>query len=113
MLALTLCVDDNVSGLYWCATESNLFTVVACMPALHAIFHKMLRKVRGISTYGSRGQYGSEGPSKGSYLRHNTDQRKNSIPFGAIKKATDVTIYRTERSSSDVELVDNRGSRRC
>ncbi|KAF3042319.1 hypothetical protein E8E12_000934 [Didymella heteroderae] len=99
---------DNVSGLYWCATESNLFTVVACMPALHAIFHKMLRKVRGISTYGSRGQYGSEGPSKGSYLRQNTDQRKNSIPFGTIKKATDVTIYRTERTSSDVELVDNR-----
>ncbi|KAF9697007.1 hypothetical protein EKO04_004570 [Ascochyta lentis] len=99
---------DNVSGLYWCATESNLFTVVACMPALHAIFHKGLRKVRGISTYASRGQYGSEGPSKGSYLRHNTDQRKNSMPFGAIKKATDVTIYRTERSGSDVELVDNR-----
>ncbi|KAF3031821.1 hypothetical protein E8E12_002329 [Didymella heteroderae] len=89
-------------------TVSNLFTVVACMPALHAIFHKMLRKVRGISTYASRGQYGSERPSKGSYLRHNTDQHKNLIPFGAIKKATDVTIYRTERSSSDVELVDNR-----
>ena len=100
--------DDNVSGLYWCATESNLFTVVACMPATHAIFHKALRKVRGISTYASRGQYGSEGPSKGSHLRHNTGQRKNSIPFGAIKKATDVTIYRTERSSSDVELMDNR-----
>lgn len=61
MLALILHVDDNVSGLYWCATESNLFTVVACMPALHAIFHKMLRKIRGISTYGSRGQYDSEG----------------------------------------------------
>lgn len=98
-------LDDNVSGLYWCATESNLFTVVACMPALHAIFHKMLRKVRGISTYSS------EGPSKGSYLRHNTDQRINSMPFGAIKKATDVTIYRTERSSSDVELVNSRGLR--
>lgn len=103
-------LDDNVSGLYWCATESNLFTVVACMPALHAIFHKALRIVRGASSYASRGQYGSEGPSKGSYLRHNTDQRKNSIPFGAIKKATDVTIYRTERSSSDVELVNNRSA---
>lgn len=100
--------DENVSGLYWCATESNLFTVVACMPALHAIFHKVLRKVRGISTYASDGRYGSEGPGKGSYLRHNTDQRKNSLPFGAIKKATDVTIYRTERSSSDVELVHTR-----
>ena len=91
-------VDDNVSGLYWCATESNLFTVVACMPALHAIFHKLLRKVRGISTYGSRGQYGSEGPSKRSYLHHNTDQRKNSIPSGAIKMATDVTIERNDRA---------------
>ncbi|KAF1365563.1 hypothetical protein EJ07DRAFT_161595 [Lizonia empirigonia] len=101
---------DNVSGLYWCATESNLFTVVACMPALHAIFHKALSIVRGASSYASRGQYGSEGPSKGSYLRHNTDQRKNSIPFGAIKKATDVTIYRAERSSSDVELVNNRSA---
>ncbi|KAJ4382421.1 hypothetical protein N0V86_002756 [Didymella sp. IMI 355093] len=108
VLALTSLTDDNVSGLYWCATESNLFTVVACMPALHAIFHKILRKVRGIGTYASRTKYGSDGPSKGSYLRHNTDQRKNSIPFGAIKKATDVTIFRTERSSSDVELVDNR-----
>lgn len=104
-LRLTRSTDDNVSGLYWCATESNLFTVVACMPAIHAIFHKALRKVRGISTYGSRGQYGSDGPSKGSYLRHNTDQRMNSIPFGAIRKATDVTVCRTERSSSDVELV--------
>jgi hypothetical protein len=106
--SLTQAADDNVSGLYWCATESNLFTVVACMPALHAIFHKALRKVRGMNSYPSRGQYGSEDPSKGSYLRHNTDQRKNSIPFGAIKKATDVTIYRTERSDSDVELVSTK-----
>jgi len=100
---------DNVSGLYWCATESNLFTVVACMPAIHAIFHKALRGVRGISTYGSRGPYGSDEPSKGSYLRHN-DQRKSSVPFGTIRKATDVTIMRTERSrtSSDVELVDTK-----
>ena len=100
--------DDNVSGLYWCATELNLFTIVACMPAIHAIFHKALRKARGTSTYASRGQCGSEGPRKGSYLRHNIDQRKNSIPFEAIKKATGVTVYRIERSGSDVELVDNR-----
>lgn len=78
------------------------------MPSFYAVSHKMIRKARGIRTYGSHGQYGSEGPSKGSYLRHNTDQRKNSTPFGVIKKATDVTIYRTERSSSDVELVGSR-----
>ncbi|KAH6616461.1 hypothetical protein C7974DRAFT_318940 [Boeremia exigua] len=94
---------DNVPGLYWCTTESNLFTVVACMPALHALFHKALRKVRGLSTHTS-----SDEPSKGSYLRYNTNQRKSSMPFGAIRKATDVTIYRTERSGSDLELVDNR-----
>ncbi len=76
------------------------------MPAMHAIFHKMLRKVRGISSYASRVHGTSEEPSKGSYLRYNTDSRKNSVPFGAIRKATDVTIYRTERSGSDVELVD-------
>ena len=81
------------------------------MPAIHAIFHKALRSVRGVSTYASRGPYGSEDPSKGSYLRHNNaDSRKNSVPFGTIRKATDVTIMRTERSrsSSDVELVDTK-----
>jgi hypothetical protein len=29
-----------------------------------------------------------------------------SLPFGVISKSTDVNIYRTERSDSDVELVD-------
>lgn len=95
---------DNTSGLYWCATESNLFTVVACMPAMHALFHKFLRRFRDSSTYNSRG-YTGEGPSKGSYMRHDSDKRTNSLPFGAIKKSTNVDITRTERSSSDVELV--------
>jgi hypothetical protein len=103
-----------VSGLYWCATESNLFTVVACMPAMHAIAHKVLRRARDVSGYGSKTQYGDSQPSKGSYLRHassgrelSRQQSKGSIPFGAIKKSTDVNIYRTERSDSDVELVDH------
>jgi hypothetical protein len=96
--------DDNTSGLYWCATESNLFTVVACMPAMHALFHKFLRRFRESSTYASKVNYAD---SKGSYIRHHSSgrQRQNSVPLGAIKKSTDVNIFRTERSSSDVELV--------
>jgi hypothetical protein len=74
------------------------------MPAMHAIFHKFLRRFRDASTYASKGQYG-ESNSKGSYMRHHSDKRQNSMPFGAIKKSTDVNIFRTERSSSDVELV--------
>lgn len=96
-------LDDNTSGLYWCATESNLFTVVACMPAMHAIFHKFLRRFRDVSSYASKGHYGDN--SKGSYIRQHSGKRQNSLPFGAIKKSTDVNVYRTERSSSDVELV--------
>lgn len=100
--------DDNAPGLWWCATESNLFTVVACMPALHAIFHKFLRNFRDGSSYASRGQYGyGHSKNKGSYIRHESDRRINSLPFGAIKKSTNVDITRTERSDSgdDVELV--------
>jgi hypothetical protein len=74
------------------------------MPAMHALFHKFLKRFREASTYASRGQYGT-GNSKGSYLRYNSDKRQNSLPFGAIKKSTDVNVFRTERSSSDVELV--------
>ncbi|KAH7070385.1 hypothetical protein BKA63DRAFT_420316 [Paraphoma chrysanthemicola] len=92
---------DNTAGLYWCTTESNLFTVVACMPAMHALFHKFLRRFRDGSTFGSKG----DGLSKGSYMRHHSSKRQNSLPFGSIKKSTDVNIFRTERSSSDVELV--------
>jgi hypothetical protein len=115
LCSVTDCMpDDNVSGLYWCATESNLFTVVACMPAMHAIAHKMLRRVRnatgyGKSQYGSKGQYGSSGPSKGSYIRQTSGGRepKGPMNLGSITKSTNVDIYRTERSGSDVELVDH------
>ena len=96
--------DENTSGLYWSATEANLFIIVACMPAMHALFHKLFRSFRESSTYASKEKYGS---SKGSYFRHHdsSGQRQNSLPLGAIKKSTDVNIFRTERSSSDVELV--------
>lgn len=100
-------VDDNTSGLIWCATESNLFTVVACMPAMHAIVRKALRRFRAVSSYASKGQYGSDDRGKGSYLRHGSgwDQKPDAIPFGAISKSTDVNIYHTERSDSDIGLV--------
>lgn len=97
---------DNTPGLWWCTTESNLFTVVACMPAMHAIFHKFLRNFRDGSTYASN-PYGHN-PSKGSYFRHDSDKRSNlTVPFGGIKKSTKVDITRTSRSNSDddVELV--------
>ncbi|KAH7344250.1 hypothetical protein BKA66DRAFT_564146 [Pyrenochaeta sp. MPI-SDFR-AT-0127] len=99
---------DNTSGIYWSATEANLFIVVACMPALRGILHKAFRRFRDGSSYASKGQYGSDGPGKGSYLGHNSDrhQKFGSLTFGVISKSTDVNIYRTERSDSDIELVN-------
>jgi hypothetical protein len=78
------------------------------MPAMHAILHKALRRFRDVSSYASKGHYDSNGPGKGSYFRHKHDrhQMSGSLPFGVISKSTDVNIYRTERSDSDVELVD-------
>ncbi|KAJ4358755.1 uncharacterized protein N0V89_003339 [Didymosphaeria variabile] len=102
-------VNDNTAGLYWCATESNLFTIVACMPAIQSIFHRGLRKVRGVSTQASRNHYNSDGLGKGSYLRQGSsrDQRSGSLPFGVISKSVNVDVYRTQRSDSDIELVDS------
>ncbi|KAF2492600.1 hypothetical protein BU16DRAFT_466045 [Lophium mytilinum] len=99
---------DNTSGLYWCTIESNLFTIVACMPAMRAFLHKAFRRFRDASGYASKGQYASDGPGKGSYLRQNSErnQKSGSLPFGVISKSTDVKVYRTERSDSDVELVN-------
>jgi hypothetical protein len=100
--------DDNTSGIYWCATESNLFTVVACMPAMHAILHRALRRFCDVSRCASKDHHGNDGLGKDSYLRHNPDkqQKSGSLRFGVITKSTDVDVYRTERSDSDVELVD-------
>lgn len=81
---------------------------------MHAIAHKVLRRARNVTGYGSKAQYGNSQASKGSYIRHassgrelSRQQSKSSIPFGTIKKSTDVNIYHTERSDSDVELVDH------
>jgi hypothetical protein len=78
------------------------------MPAMHAIAHKMLRRVRNATGYG-KSQYGSSGPSKGSYIRQASGGRepKGPMTLGSITKSTNVDIYRTERSDSDVELVDH------
>lgn len=76
---------------------------------MHAIVHKGLRRFRDASNaYNSRDKYGSNGPSKSSYVRQDSDGRQKSknLSFGGITKSTDVNVYRTERSSSDVELVD-------
>jgi hypothetical protein len=78
------------------------------MPAVQSIFHRALRKVRGISTQASRSNYASDNPSKSGYLRHGSSQDRKSggLPFVVISKSTQVDIYRTERSDSDIELVD-------
>lgn len=82
---------------------------------MHAILQKMLPglfgRIRDASGYGSKGQYGSSGPGKGSYFEHTGDRGQKSagsLPFGMITKSMDVKITRTERSDqdSDVELVD-------
>jgi hypothetical protein len=80
------------------------------MPAMRSILHKASRRFRDMSSYASKGHYGHDGLGKGSYLRHDSEQqqksRSGSLPFGVISKSTDVNIYHTERSDSDVELVD-------
>ncbi|KAF2680258.1 hypothetical protein K458DRAFT_345236 [Lentithecium fluviatile CBS 122367] len=102
---------DNVPGVYWCVTECNLFIVVACMPAMHAILQRALPSIfprsRNASGY-AQGQYGSSGPGKGSYFSQSDRRQKSgsNFPFGVITKSTDVKISREDRSDSDVELVD-------
>ncbi|KAF2759429.1 hypothetical protein EJ05DRAFT_498643 [Pseudovirgaria hyperparasitica] len=98
---------DNTAGLITCATEGNLFIVVACMPAMHAFLRRTFRSARNKYGSGTRVQYDSGHASKGSYVRHDSSSQKNDhLPFGVINKTTDVTVYHTNRSSSsDVELV--------
>jgi hypothetical protein len=107
---LMLCLaDDNTSAIYWGATEANLFIVVACMPAMHGILHKALRRFRDMSSYASKGQYGSDASGKGSYFRNNSNrhQKFGSLPIGVISKSTDVNIYHTKRTDSDIELLNS------
>ncbi|KAF1954730.1 hypothetical protein CC80DRAFT_517345 [Byssothecium circinans] len=87
---------DNVSGVYWCVTEANLFIVVACMPAMHALF----KTVRAAGT----------SSANSGYVQHGSDrsgrQRSGNSGFGGISKSIDVKVKREDRSDSDVELVD-------
>jgi hypothetical protein len=91
-------IDDNVSGVYWCVTEANLFIVVACMPAMRGIFQRALPKIFGSTDNSGYDNY--------SHTR-SADRKKrtgNSLAFGVISKSIDVKIQR-EVSESDVELV--------
>ncbi|KAF1849095.1 uncharacterized protein K460DRAFT_304888 [Cucurbitaria berberidis CBS 394.84] len=91
---------DNVSGVYWCVTEANLFIVVACMPAMHGLFQRIMRRIGGKSENSGYSNY-SHGDSSKSGQRSG-----NSLAFGAILKSVDVKLQREDRSESDVELVD-------
>lgn len=77
------------------------------MLAMHAILHKASRRFRNISGYASKGHYDSDGPGKGLYLRYNSNwhQKSGSLPFGVISKSTNVNIYCTKHSGSDIKLV--------
>lgn len=77
------------------------------MPAMHAILRRASRRFGDVSGYPSKGQV-SNGLGKDSYVHHNSNpqQKPSSLPLGAISKSVHVKIYRTERSDSDVELVE-------
>jgi hypothetical protein len=87
--------DDNVSGVYWCVTEANLFIVVACMPAMHAIYQHTLRRV--CSRYESSG-FGHD--------RHRVRRSADRLSLVGIAKSIDIKVNREDRSESDVALVD-------
>ena len=94
---------DNTPTIYWCSLEANLFIIVACMPAMHAIFRKTFN-ILGTQT--TTDGYGSS--NKNSYFGHDAQRSGGSLPFGKITKSTDVEIYRSarpDRNASDVELV--------
>jgi hypothetical protein len=82
---------------------------------MHAILQRLLPRYFGRLTskgsgysagYGGGG-YGSGGPGKGgSYFSHQKSASNGKFPNGAINKSVDVQVYTTDRSASDVELVD-------
>jgi hypothetical protein len=90
--------DDNTSTIYWCLIEADLFIVVACMPSIHAVFHRMWSRT---PTNTSAGYVGSD---KNSYF--NRKKSGSAHPSSGISKSTEVSVYTTKRSeASDVELV--------
>ncbi|KAI4960096.1 hypothetical protein J4E86_001716 [Alternaria arbusti] len=90
---------DNVSGVYWCVTEANLFIVVACMPAMHAIYQHTISRICSISS----------GSGKSSYVssddRYRIRRSGHRLSLGGISKVVDIQVKREDFSESDVELV--------
>ncbi|KAF2446705.1 hypothetical protein P171DRAFT_462125 [Karstenula rhodostoma CBS 690.94] len=98
---------DNVSGVYWCVTEANLFVVVACMPAMRPIFQKVLPAMFGSSQDNS--YQGSSNAISSSGYGHRPRKSGTSVPLNVmIHRSLDVRVYREDRSDSDVELVEER-----
>lgn len=94
---------DNTSTIYWCSLEANLFIIVACMPAAHAVLQK------GCSIIiGRGGTSGYQSSHRNSYFDdpENRQRSGSSLPFGKISKRMDIEIYGSDRSESDVEPVD-------
>ncbi|KAL5405560.1 hypothetical protein PMIN03_008355 [Paraphaeosphaeria minitans] len=116
---------DNVSGLYWCVTEANLFVIVACMPAMRPIFRTVLPALFGSSHFSSQnsnyhnsssaingGGYGGNGGSG-----YGGRTRRTGMPMGMplnvmVSRTLDVIVHQEDRSDSDVELVDKRNGER-
>ncbi|KAF2702972.1 hypothetical protein K504DRAFT_393414, partial [Pleomassaria siparia CBS 279.74] len=97
---------DNTSTIYWCMIESDLFIVVACMPACHAILHKAWVRGRSAAGYDSSANKDWYFSTEGKKRRSGGSR---SLPFGVISKSTDVEVYhsgKSNRSESDVELVN-------
>jgi hypothetical protein len=72
------------------------------MPAMHAIFQRMMPKVFGSTENTGYDNY--------SHSRSG-DRRKrsgNSLAFGIISKSVDVKVQREDRSESDIALVPGR-----
>jgi hypothetical protein len=97
--------DDNVSGVYWCVTEANLFIVVACMPAMHALFQRVMPRVFTKTEKSGYSNSGYSNYGEGNSGRHG-QRSGNSLAFGVISKSVDVKVQREDRSESDVELVE-------
>lgn len=99
--------DDNVSGLYWCVTEANLFVVVACMPAMRPIFRNVLPAIFGSSQDNSYPD--SSNPINSGAYSHRRHRSGNSLPLNVmIHRSLDVRVHLEDHSDSDVELVDKR-----
>lgn len=88
-----------------------MYIICACMPAIRNLFSKMLPSLFGGSvaeaSYLKSSNYntGSNFSSNARYLRQRDDHNRAN----GIMKSVDVDLYHTERSASDVELVDANG----